>query len=74
MKVKLSITLDDETIRMIEKGISSQRFRNRSHAVEFAIKKLLEKKTQPENQQPKTTFTNIDVKQKKLEVFANGRQ
>ena len=42
MKRKLSITLDNETVQNILKGIESGRFRNKSHAVEFAVKKLLE--------------------------------
>jgi Arc/MetJ-type ribon-helix-helix transcriptional regulator len=44
MKVKLSITLDEKTLRLIEEHVNSQRFRNKSHAVEFAVRKLLEQK------------------------------
>lgn len=42
MKSKLSVTLDEETIVEIQKHLRSGRFRNKSHVVEFAIKKLLE--------------------------------
>ena len=46
MKVKLSITLDDETLALIEKNVGSQRFRNKNHAIEFAVRKLLEEEKQ----------------------------
>lgn len=42
MKSKISITLDNETVEKISSEIASGRFRNKSHAVEFAVKKLLE--------------------------------
>ena len=42
MKQKLSITLDEETIRRISEQIISGKFRNKSHLVEFSIKKFLE--------------------------------
>ena len=42
MKQKLSITLDEELVNEIVKTLSSGRFRNRSHVVEYAVKKLLE--------------------------------
>ena len=42
MKSKLSITLDEETLLEIQKQLNSGKFRNKSHLVEFAVKKLLE--------------------------------
>lgn len=42
MKSKISITMDMETVEEINKEVASGRFRNKSHAVEFALKKLLE--------------------------------
>ena len=42
MKSKLSITLDEETLLEIEKQLGSGKFRNKSHVVEYAVKKLLE--------------------------------
>ena len=44
MKLKMSITLDNETLKLIEEQVNSQRFRNKSHAIEFAVRKLLEQK------------------------------
>ncbi len=41
-KVKLSIAVDEEIIDVIQKHIRSRRFRNRSHAFEYAISKVLE--------------------------------
>ena len=42
MKQKLSITLDEELVNEILKVLSSGKFRNKSHVVEYAVKKLLE--------------------------------
>ena len=42
MKHKLSVTLDEELVQEIVKILSSGRFRNKSHVVEYAVKKLLE--------------------------------
>ena len=42
MKHKLSITLDEEIVNEIIKTLSSGKFRNKSHVVEYAVKKLLE--------------------------------
>jgi len=44
MKHKLSITIDEQAVLDILKAIESGRFRNKSHFVEFAVKKLLEEK------------------------------
>ncbi len=43
MKQKLSITIDEKTVLDILKTISTGKFRNKSHVVEYAVKKLLEK-------------------------------
>ncbi len=42
MKHKLSVTLDEEVVDDIHKVLSTGRFRNKSHVVEYAVKKLLE--------------------------------
>ena len=42
MKQKLSITIDEKTVHDILKTIESGKFRNKSHVVEYAVKKLLE--------------------------------
>ena len=42
MKQKISITIDEETVHDIIKSISSGKYRNKSHVVEYAVKKLLE--------------------------------
>jgi len=42
MKSKLSVTLDGELVQEIFKILSTGKFRNKSHVVEFAVKKLLE--------------------------------
>ena len=44
MKLKLSISMDEETVRVLEESLKEGRFRNKSHAIEFAVRKLLEQK------------------------------
>lgn len=41
MKQKISITIDGKNVKEIEKVVEEGRFRNKSHAVEYAIIKLL---------------------------------
>ena len=42
MKTKLSVTVDREIVDEIVSQIESGRFRNKSHLIEYAVKKLLE--------------------------------
>jgi len=42
MKEKISITLDERTVLKIFEALSTGRFRNKSHVVEYAVKKMLE--------------------------------
>ena len=41
MKRKVSISLDENTLKEIDSKLGSFTFRNRSHFVEYAVKKLL---------------------------------
>ncbi len=41
MKQKVSISLDEKTLQDMDSILGSSAFRNRSHFVEYAIKKLL---------------------------------
>ena len=41
MKQKLSITVDEETIRLIERMVEGGMFRNKSHLLEYAVKIFL---------------------------------
>lgn len=42
MKHKLSVTLDEKLVLGILKTLSTGKFRNKSHVVEYAVRKLLE--------------------------------
>ena len=44
MKHKLSVSIDREVLADLDRVLSSGKFRNKSHAVEFAVNKLLERK------------------------------
>ena len=41
MKQKLSITIDEEKIKKIEKILEDGRFRSKSHILEFSLDKFL---------------------------------
>ncbi len=41
MKSKISVTLNEETILGILKKLREDRFRNKSHIVEYALKRFL---------------------------------
>ena len=42
MKAKISVTVEQKYVDWIDSQIETMRFRNRSHAVEYALAKLLE--------------------------------
>lgn len=42
MKQKISVTIDEKTIRLVEKIVATGKFRNKSHAVEQGLIKLVE--------------------------------
>ena len=41
MKQKVSISLDEKTVEEVDRKLVSATFRNRSHLVEYAVKRLL---------------------------------
>ena len=41
MKQKLSISIDEDKVKRIEKYIAEGRFRNKSHALEYALNVFL---------------------------------
>nr|AQS34911.1 hypothetical protein [uncultured archaeon] len=41
MKQKLSITVDEKTIKMLDDALKEGLFRNKSHVVEFSLNKIL---------------------------------
>ena len=44
MKQKISVTIDSELIELVGKELDDGRFRNRSHVVEYSLKKFLGEK------------------------------
>jgi metal-responsive CopG/Arc/MetJ family transcriptional regulator len=42
MKNKISISVDEETLQKIDANITKRKFRNRSHAFEYALNKLFD--------------------------------
>ncbi len=46
MKTKLSVTIDEEKIELIEHVLKKGLFRSKSHILEFALTKFLEKENE----------------------------
>lgn len=42
MKAKLSVTVEQKYVAWIDQQIETLRFRNRSHAIEYALAKFIE--------------------------------
>ncbi|MEK6915603.1 MAG: hypothetical protein AABW89_03630 [Nanoarchaeota archaeon] len=41
MKQKLSVTIEEETLKMIEEALKGNTFRNKSHLVDYGLNKFL---------------------------------
>ncbi len=41
MKQKLSISVDEQTVALIDLHVAEGRFRNKSHLIEYAVGRLL---------------------------------
>ena len=41
-KIKVSVTIEEDFIKWVDEEIKKLRFRNRSHALEYALAKLIE--------------------------------
>ncbi|HLC46188.1 MAG TPA: ribbon-helix-helix domain-containing protein [Candidatus Nanoarchaeia archaeon] len=48
MKKKLSVTVEENSISQIDRFVTSGRFRNRSHMVEFALSQMLKEEQKDE--------------------------
>ena len=44
MKQKISVSIDKETIDLLEKLVKEGRFRNKSHGVEYSVNKYMKGK------------------------------
>ncbi|MBS3168702.1 hypothetical protein J4216_06245 [Candidatus Woesearchaeota archaeon] len=44
MKKKISISIDEKTIELVDKILNEGTFRNKSHLIEYSVKKFLEEK------------------------------
>ncbi|MBS3086790.1 hypothetical protein J4422_03755 [Candidatus Pacearchaeota archaeon] len=44
MKQKISVTVEEKTLKLIDEIIATGIFRNKSHAVEFSLNKILKEK------------------------------
>ena len=42
MKAKISVTVEKKYVNWIDEQVKTMRFRNRSHAVEYALAKFIE--------------------------------
>ncbi len=44
MKQKISVSVEEKTIKLVEQIIKTGIFRNKSHAVEFSLNKIIKEK------------------------------
>jgi len=42
VRAKMSVTIDEELVKWIDEQIRRRRFRNRSHALEWALARVIE--------------------------------
>lgn len=47
MKHKISISVEEETILRVRDGVRKGKFRNKSHAFEYAVMEVLAKNEEP---------------------------
>jgi len=45
VRAKVSATIDREIVRWIDEQVKAKKFRNRSHAIEWALDKAIESET-----------------------------
>ena len=48
MKKKISITIEEEKVKQLDSKLETGKFRNRSHAVEYAVGQFLEEENAEE--------------------------
>lgn len=41
-KQKISITIDEQTLALVEQILGDERFRNRSHVIEYSLRRFLD--------------------------------
>ena len=41
-KQKISITIDEQTLNLVEQTLGDKRFRNRSHIIEYSLRRFLD--------------------------------
>ena len=44
MKEKISIAVDADTLECVDASVKNGKFRNRSHAFEYSLKKIIEER------------------------------
>lgn len=49
MKEKLSVTIDEEKVRKIEKILEEGKFRSKSHVLEYSLNKFLKEAENDQN-------------------------
>tara|TARA_Y100000310_G_C20667475_1_gene808410 strand:+ start:825 stop:980 length:156 start_codon:yes stop_codon:yes gene_type:complete len=42
MKQKISVTIDEQTLNLVEQKLEDEKFRNRSHVIEYSLKRFLD--------------------------------
>ena len=65
MKAKISVTVEKKFVDWVDEQVETMRFRNRSHAVEYALAKFIEREQEKEQ-----LLTSVHA----VNVFSRGFQ
>lgn len=58
VRAKISVTVDSELVKWVDEQVKAKRFRNRSHAVEWALARFAEEEKKAGRQPGIRTFSN----------------
>jgi Arc/MetJ-type ribon-helix-helix transcriptional regulator len=61
MKAKMSVTVEHNLVQWIDKQVETQRFRNRSHAVEVALRTFIQSEKKQESPRRRPEKPNIEL-------------
>jgi Arc/MetJ-type ribon-helix-helix transcriptional regulator len=61
MKAKMSVTVEQNLVQWIDEQVETQRFRNRSHAVEVALRTFIQNEKKEESPKRRPEKPNIEL-------------
>jgi Arc/MetJ-type ribon-helix-helix transcriptional regulator len=61
MKAKMSVTVEQNLVQWIDRQVETQRFRNRSHAVEVALRTFIQNEKKEESPKRRPEKPKIEL-------------